>query len=130
MRWIVLCVIIVAAIGEMKHREHEKKVLFQECVLSVMREIYFNESLSLGLSSFLGITETAFDLCTGKRKQENYDYFDVDLLAEMQLAYCRQPHYFAYLCALQCAQDLALDDPDRVSIGQHCSRARSLKSEL
>lgn len=126
MRWLPYVLLVIAVAFDFKYLPYAKKKMFQEQVYAVMKEIYFSENLAFGETSFLGTVDIAIDLCTGKRKLENYEYWDKGLLEQMRLAYLDKYHYFAYLCALQCASGLYHDDPDRASIEHHCSRLHML----
>lgn len=126
MNWLPYILLVIAVAFDFKHLPYAKKKTFQEQVYAVMKEIYFSENLTSGETSFCGTADVAIDLCTGKRKPENYEYWDKGLLQQLRLAYLDKYHYFAYLCALQCASELHPDDPDRTKIEYHCSRLYTL----
>lgn len=126
MSWLPYILLAISLIFGFKCLPYAKKKTFQEQVYAVMKEIYFSEHLTFGEVSFLATVDIAIDLCTGKRKPENYKGWNDVLLRELGLAYPNNYHYFSYLCALQYASELYPDDPDRSKIERHCSSLHTL----
>lgn len=129
MSWLPYILLAIAIIFGFKYLPYAKKKTFHEQVRAVMKEIYFSECLTISEVSFLGFADIAIDICTGKDKPENHEYWNEFLLQEMRLSYLHKYHYFAYLCALQYAYGLSPDDTNRADIERHCARLRSLSLE-
>lgn len=131
MKFIVLLAFVLAIVAEHRYREHQKELLFTQCVLAVLREIYCHEKItSFSWSSLSYFAEDAIRLCQVKDRSKYPNWSETcsdDMASIFEMS---DPDFrsFAYLCALKYVRrNLCDDDEDRMNIEAHCNCLLSTK---